>query len=337
LRRFSIAPRRLIPLLLLLLLVVALATACTDPMSTIDPKSDNTRRVQDLYVLVFWAATIVFVGVMAAALIFSFMYRERPGRTAQQIHGNTRLEIVWTLIPVVILAVIAVPTFDTVIKTTGDAPEGALEVIATGHQWWFEFEYPELGVTTANEMHVPVGRAVNVKLRSVDVIHSFWVPQLTGKTDMVPGHDNRLWFTPEVEGEFRAQCAEFCGTSHANMRFRVFVRSQGDFEAWVANQKKDRVAPTADLAKQGEQVFLTGACVGCHVVRGTAAAARVGPELTHVGERTTIASALLDNTPENMARWLRNPPAAKPGSKMPNLNLTEDQIQKLVAYLESLK
>src|SRR5690606_18489268 len=154
---------------------------------------------------------------------------ERPGREARQIHGNTRLEVVWTILPVVVLAAIAAPTFNTIRDITGAAPDGALEVVATGHQWWFEFEYPEQGFITANEMHIPVGRAVDITLLSNDVIHSFWVPRLMGKVDMVPGHANRLWFTPEEPGVYLGQCAEFCGLSHANMRFRVVVHSEEDF------------------------------------------------------------------------------------------------------------
>src|SRR5690606_25621858 len=197
---------------------------------------------------------------------------------------------------------------------TGDAPDDALQVIATGHQWWFEFEYPEYDLVTANELYLPVDRPVEVVLRSTDVIHSFWVPQLAGKVDMVPGHENRLFFTPfEAQEEaYFAQCAEFCGLSHANMRFRVFVREQADFDQWVAAQQADAVQPEEGLAAEGAQIFQSSACVGCHTIRGTAAQAQVGPDLTHVGSRTTLASAMMENTPENMARWLLDPPAVKP-------------------------
>lgn len=335
-RSSGTSARRLVALSLLLFIAL-FAVACNDPQSTVLPKSDNADRVHDLYLLVFWLGMFVFVGVTAAAVILGFVFRERAGRQAQQIHGNTRLEVVWTFIPVVILVVMAVPTFQTIVDTTGDAPDDALVVLARGHQWWFEFEYPELGLITANELHIPVDRAVSVRLQSNDVIHSFWVPQLSGKVDMVPGRENHLFFTPNEAGEYLGQCAEFCGLSHANMRFRVFVESPADFDAWVASTQQDAIEPTDELALAGQQEFTTGACIGCHAVRGTIAAARVGPELTHVGSRTTIASGIMDNTPENMARWLRNPPAVKPGSKMPDLNLTEDQIQRLVAYLESLK
>lgn len=328
--------RRLVAFSVLLLFVL-FAVACDEPQSTVVPKSDTAQQVHDLYLLVFWLGMIVFVGVTLAVFGFAIAFRERAGRQARQIHGNTRLEILWTFIPVVILVVMAVPTFQTIVDTTGDAPEGALEIVATGHQWWFEFEYPGQGVITANELHIPVDRPVSIRLKSVDVIHSFWAPQLSGKVDMVPGHENHLFFTPNEVGEYLGQCAEFCGTSHANMRFRVFVDTQADFDAWVASLQQERIQPADELAVAGEQVFTTGACIGCHTLRGTIAAARVGPDLTHVGGRTTLAAGIMDNTPENMARWLRNPPGVKPGSLMPNLNLTEDQIQQLVAYLESLQ
>ncbi len=328
--------RRLVPVAVLLL-VALLVVACSAPQSTINPKSNHAQSIQDLYRLVFWIGALIFVLVSALAVIFSVAFRERPGREARQIHGNTRLEILWTFVPVVILIAIAVPTFKTIVDINGTPPANSLKVTATGHQWWFEFAYPDQGFETANELHLVVNKPVDISILSVDVIHSLWMPQLMGKVDMVPGHENHMSFTPNEIGEYRGQCAEFCGPSHANMRFRVFVQSQQDFDAWAATQKQDAAAPTSDLAKAGEQVFTSGACIGCHTIRGTVAQAKVGPDLTHVGSRTTIAGGTLDNTPDNLAKWLHNPPGIKPGSIMPNLNLTTDQIQKLVAYLESLK
>ncbi|MGE3858015.1 MAG: cytochrome c oxidase subunit II, partial [Dehalococcoidia bacterium] len=188
------------------------------PMTTWVPRSDNAELVHGVYKLIFILAGGVFVGIMALTLIFSLLYRERPDGVARQFHGNPRLEVVWTLIPVLIVVAMAVPTYSTMAVTSKPAPEGALQVVAIGHQWWWEFQYPELGITTANELHLPVDRPVSVLLQSTDVIHSFWVPQLSGKIDNVPGHDNHLWFTPnEARPEpYLAQCAEFCGISHAN-------------------------------------------------------------------------------------------------------------------------
>lgn len=316
------------------------ADAVRQPMTTWVPRSDNAERVHGVYQLIFVLAGAVFVGIMALTLIFSLVYKERPGQVARQFHGNPRLEVVWTLIPVLIVVAMAVPTYSTMAATSKPAPEGALQVIAIGHQWWWEFQYPELGITTANEMHLPVDRPVSVTLRSTDVIHSFWVPQLSGKIDNVPGHDNHLWFTPnEARPEpYLAQCAEFCGISHANMRFRVFVSTAADFDAWAKNATADRVAPASDLAKAGEQQFVTSGCGGCHTVKGQqGAVGTIGPDLTHFAARTTMASAMADRTPENVQRWLQNPQAMKPGALMPNLNLSQDAIDKLVAYLDGLK
>lgn len=307
----------------------------SDPQTTLDPLSENARSVNDVYTLITILAGIVMVVVLTLVLAFSVVFRERPGREAQQIHGNPRLEVFWTLIPVIIVVAIAVPSFQVIVDTTGDAPDDSVEVVAVGNQWWFEFEYPGLDVVTANELHIPVGRSVNVELRSVDVIHSFWVPQLSGKVDMVPGHDNRLWFTPEETGTFLGQCAEFCGTSHANMRFRVIVESQADFDAWVASQSADAAPAQGALAEAGEGIATT-ICAACHTIRGTNAAGTIGPDLTHLASRTTLASGMFDNDTEHLRAWLADPPKEKPGSKMPNLNLTDDQLDQLVAYLQGL-
>jgi cytochrome c oxidase subunit 2 len=314
--------------------------AVRQPMTTWVPKSDNAELVHGVYKLIFILAGAVFIGIMALTLIFSLLYRERPGQVARQFHGNSRLEVVWTLIPVLIVVAMAVPTFSTMAVTSKPAPDNALQVIAIGHQWWWEFQYPELGISTANELHLPVNRPVSIKLQSTDVIHSFWVPQLSGKVDNVPGHENHMWFTPtEARAEpYLGQCAEFCGLSHANMRFRVFVSAQPDFEKWSKSAAGDRVAPTADLAKAGEQQFVTSGCVGCHTVKGQqGAAGKVGPDLSHFAARTTLASGTLDRTPDNVRKWLANPQAVKPGALMPNLNLSPEALDKLVAYLEGLK
>ena len=320
----------------------AFAGSANTPQTTFIPKSVQAALVQDTYMVIFILAGAVFFAIMAVTLIFALLYRERPGQTAMQFHGNAKLEVVWTLIPVIIVVIMAVPTFSTISATSKPPPKDALQVVAIGHQWWFEFQYPELGITTANELYVPVGRAVSVQLESKDVIHSFWVPQLSGKTDMVPGHRNHLWFTPtEARAEpYLAQCAEFCGMSHANMRFRVFVRPVADFDAWAKSTAAARVAPTSDIAKAGEAQFAASGCVGCHIVQGNAAAVgKVGPNLTHFASRTTLASALLDNDADgkNLRKWLSNPQAVKPGALMPNLNLSPEALDKLVPYLEGLK
>lgn len=335
--------------LLALVLLVGLLVACDAPQSTTEIAGDYNDTVWGPYRVVLVLAAVVFVLVLVLTLGFSIWFRERPGRQARQIHGNTRLEVVWTLVPVAIIAMIAVPTFDALFKIADKPPADALKVEAIGHQWWFEFRYlDEAGntvLTTANELHLPEGRAVAVDLRSVDVIHSFWVPAIAGKVDMIPGHDNKISFTatkarPEP---YLGQCAELCGLSHANMRFRVFVHSPADFETWLADQQKEAVSPTGDLAAEGEQIFAQSACIGCHTIRGTSAQGTVGPDLTHVGSRTTIAAGVLENNAQNLSRWIHNSADVKPGSKMPPQGvsaggtLTDDQIDAIAAYLLSLR
>ena len=297
------------------------------------------------YNLVFILAAIVFVATMALTAILSIMYRERPGRPARQIHGNNRLEVIWTLIPIVIVSLIAVPTVNAIVADAKPVDANALHVEAIGHQWWFEFNYPAEKITTANELHIPEGREVAFAIRSVDVIHAFWVPQLAGKIDMMPGHLNDIKFTalkarPEP---YLGQCAEFCGISHANMRFRVYVHTPADYETWVKSAQANASTPASALEKQGQEIFMRSACIGCHTIQGSAAAGKLGPDLTHVGARTTIAAGIVTNTPEELQKWISNSANLKPGSKMPPMlksaggALAPEEIQAIVAYLSGLK
>ena len=291
---------------------MGLLVACGGPQSTTEIAGSNNDKLWGPYRVVLVLAAIVFVVVLALTLGFSIWFRERPGRVAQQIHGNTRLEVIWTLIPVAIVAIIAVPTFDALFAIDEDPPADAMKIEAVGHQWWFEFKYMDENgqtvLTTANELHIPEGKAIAFDLRSVDVIHSFWVPALSGKVDMIPGHDNKISFTAlEARPEpYLGQCAELCGLSHANMRFRVFVHTPEEFDAWFQQQQGDAATPAGDLAARGGEIFQQSACIGCHTVKGTNAQGVVGPDLTHVGSRTTIASGVLENNAENLARWIHN-------------------------------
>jgi cytochrome c oxidase subunit 2 len=216
-------------------------------------------------------------------------------------------------------------------------PQDAMQVRVIGHQWWWEVEYPDLGIRTANELHFPVGQNVRVDLRAADVIHSFWVSELGPKMDLLPEHDNAVWYRVERPGEFRGFCAEFCGMQHANMGFIVVAEEQSAFDAWVQAQRQPAPAPVDPVAQQGAQAFGQAGCAGCHAVVGTPAQGRIGPDLTHVGSRRFIAANTLRNTPENMTRWLTNPQEPKPGNLMPALPLNPDQVAQLTAYLESLR
>ena len=308
------------------------------PQSTLHPHSDYAGSIQRLLeTLVFWVV-VIFVLVEAALIWTVVRFRSRPGAPEpKHVHGNTVLEVAWTIAPALILAFVAVPTVLTIFKTQGKAPDGAMQVKVVGHQWWWEFQYPEYNITTASEMHVPVGRPVALSLETADVIHSFWFPAVGGKRDVVPTRVNHMWFTPDSLGEFPGQCAELCGVSHANMRAKLVVSSPADFQAWVASQQAAPMEPdSTSLAGKGKQVFLEVGCVACHTIEGISPGI-LGPNLTHFGSRGTIAGATYANNDENLSKWLANPQARKPGATMLNLGLNPDQIAALVAYLQSLK
>jgi cytochrome c oxidase subunit 2 len=325
-----------------------LLAACTreTPFNTLAPAGPVAEKQADLFWLVFWIAAAVFVLVEGALVVVMFRFRRRSADdTPRQIHGNTRLEVMWTILPALLLAGVAVPTVGTIFDLA-EAPPGSMVVKVTGHQWWWEIEYPGLGVVTANEAHIPTGEQVIFELTSDDVIHSWWVPRLAGKMDLVPGRTNTMNLAADQPGTYRGQCAEFCGLSHANMRFRVVAQEPADFDAWVDRQLAEAAAPDAEV----EQILPT--CFACHAIRGQggpppegtgpppdpgAMPRVIGPDLTHIGGRQTIAGGMLPNDPEALARWLRDPPAVKPGSKMIDYNLTEPQIEALVEYLQGLE
>jgi cytochrome c oxidase subunit 2 len=307
------------------------------PQTSLVPRSDFAREILHVYGIITW----VSVGIAAVVLIglawVLLRFRDRPGAgLPPQIRGHALLEIGWTVAPALVLLIIAVPTIQVVFRTQAAPPAGALEVIVRGHQWWWEFVYPAYALTTANELHLPAGRPAVLKLEGPDVIHSFWVPQLGGKRDVVPGRVNRLSFTPESPGEYLGQCAEFCGTSHANMGVRVIVDAPDVFERWLATERAPALRPDSGPAAEGAAVFAASACVGCHAVRGVSAGA-VGPDLTHFGRRTTLAAGMFPNTADNLTAWILDPPRVKPGAKMPALGLTDAQARSIAAYLLSLK
>ena len=339
----------------LAVLSVLILASCSTPQTTFDPQSDAASRIDTLYWLIIWAAILVGLGVLGALAYILFRFRDRPGAEALQIHGSTPLEISWTLLPIAVLIVIAIPTILAIAGAAREPDDNALHVRAIGHQWWFEFEYEGLGpdggpLVTANELYLPVGRQVSITLESVDVIHSFWVPQLLGKTDMIPNRVNRLEpFTPNEIDTYYGQCAEFCGLAHAQMRFRTHVVSLGEFGRWVDAMNAGAAAPEAGTAEaSGFQVFmLAGGCAGCHTIQGTDAQGQIGPDLTLFGDRTTVAAGILPNTEENLRDWISNVRAVKAlpdEGSMPTFNtgspediLTEQQVADVAAYLRSLR
>ncbi len=374
--------------------------------------------------LLFWA-TVVFVIVGVGLLYIIFKFKARPGSPEPtHVHGNTALEIAWTAIPAVILAFIAVPTVKAIFLTQAKAPANALQVEVIGHQWWWEFRYPEYGITTANELYLPVGRPVNFALKTQDVLHSFWIPRLGGKRDLISNRTNYLWMTPRDSMALKSlngSCNEFCGDSHGNMKFRTYTVTPEQFASWAAHQKGPAVygavtpkpavtaTPTVDSAttttksgqvgtqlanatppapvgfvfprekieayniptrrppatltftagltgdaERGRLVYSRSSCIGCHKITGNPSSAGViGPNLTHIGSRYTIAGAIYENTTENLVRWIKNAPAMKAGSLMPAIGtgeynpaikakvtmggLSDQQIVDVATYLQALK
>jgi cytochrome c oxidase subunit 2 len=278
-------------------------------------------------------ASLIFVGVEAALVYAIWRYRASRNLTAEAatFERNRRLEIAWTAAPALILAVVFVLTLGTMAEINGAGVAPAMRIVATGHQWWWEFGYDD--TKTANELHIPVGTPIDLDLTSVDVIHSFWVPELGPKMDMLPGTTNHLRLFARRAGSFDGQCAEFCGVEHAWMRIRVVVQSQSDFDSWLAAQR----LPAATRGGEGERVFLSNICVNCHTVVGTVAAGTAGPDLTHVGSRATIGAGVLPNDIARMRAWLADPQRYKTGSLMPRVPLSDADLDTLAAYLGALK
>ena len=311
--------------------------------STQQPVGDNAQQIQNLFMPILWIAVVIFVGVQTF-LIYSIVRFRRRSDTDPlpvQVHGNPRLEVLWTLAPAVIVVVVAVMTFRTIIHQAQPPPDGSLKVNVVGHQWWWEFEYPELGIVTANELWVPVGTTVDLSIESNDVIHSFWFPQLAGKIDAIPGRTNKLHFTVPVSGagRYQGQCAEFCGLAHAQMKMLLFAVGPDEFSDWVASMRS--IPDPEGEARHGAEIFNTfvsadgNGCFICHTIEGTSAQGTIGPNLTGLRLRTMIGSALVPNNAENLAAWIRNPTAIKPGALMPVVGLAPDEIAAVVAYLES--
>jgi cytochrome c oxidase subunit II len=331
-----------IPTALLLLAVALLLSSCgwslwDSPMTTVRPKSGFGRMTHEIFMLISWWTLGIGIVVEAALLWVCFHFREKPGQPIpKQVHGHTVLEVSWTIAFAVVLLIFAIPTIRVIFETQEVPAATALHVDVAGRQWWWEFKYPDLKIVTANELHIPAGQVVAFNLHAPDVIHSFWMPQLGGKRDVVPGRVNRITLAPDEPGEYPGQCAEYCGMSHANMRFRVIVHTKADFEKWVAAQQRPALQPTDPLAQQGQELFAQSACVGCHTITGVSGGV-LGPNLTHFGSRKSMGANLMANTPDNVAKWIENPGHLKPGVLMPDLGMRGEQTKALAAYLLSLK
>jgi cytochrome c oxidase subunit II len=294
-----------------------------------------------LFVLVVTAAIFVIVFSLLVYCVVKFGKRaDDDGREPPQVYGSNQVELAWTVIPVLIVVVLFLATARVIASIQKAAqPRNAIQVIAIGHQFWWEFRYPGLKVVTANELHVPVSDPAHptptfITLLSTDTDHSFWVPRLDGKTDLIPNHPNSMWIDPQLTGLYLGQCAQYCGTQHAKMLLRVYVQSRHDFDHWITEQSQ--LAHTSTSVSEGQRIFETTACINCHTVVGTAADGRFGPDLTHLMSRETIASGAAPNTPENLRLWIQNPDSIKPGSKMPAMGLSDHQLDAVTAYLATL-
>jgi len=362
------------------LLSSLLFTACGGNSPTIlNPTGPVSVQEANLFWFILYVATFIFVLVEAVLIWSIFRYRERPNSPApRQIHGNNTIEIIWTVVPSIFLFAVLAGTIYTMFNiqnissTNGSISQ--IRVSAVGHQWWWEFDYPNQHVINADTLYLPQGAVVTMDLKSNNVIHSFWIPSITGKTDVIPGHDNQKIFRADQVGEYRGECAEYCGTQHAHMNFNVIVLDTNAFNAWVSNEQQSAQNPTASLAQQGQKLFKgSGGCTGCHGIvgvnlnsfqaaktsSGLDASALVGPNLTHFAERRLIAGGILiasdghnwANEPAcqlvngqlankdncGLYQWLHDPQAVKPGNDMIISSLSDTQIYALIAYLQSLK
>jgi cytochrome c oxidase subunit 2 len=337
-------PLRFILFAVATLIIPVLLAACgapadDNPQTTVDPAGPAAEEIDGIYELIWWLAVAVFVLVEGALVYAIFRFRGKKGHGNARptpVHGNTRLEIIWTVIPAVILVVIAVPTIQGIANLAEKQEEDVMRLNVIGRQFSFSFEYADImtvegePLTVANELHIPINTRVEITLISEDVIHSFWVPRLAGKTDLIPGRENHMWLEADEEGTYEGQCAEFCGLAHWNMRFTVVAETQEAFDGWVATQ----MAPPEDPVTAGREI-VEGVCAACHTVEGTSASGTVGPELTNFANQPQIAG-VLENNEENLRTWLADPPAVKPDTAMPNLGLTQQQFDALVAYLYTL-
>jgi cytochrome c oxidase subunit 2 len=309
-----------------------------------DPHSTPTNSIYHLSQFVLSVTGLIFVVVFGLLSYVVVKYRNRQGdagREPTQVYGSTQIELAWTIIPILIVVVLFLATA-RVIHSVQDAPkpEAALEVVAIGHQFWWEFRYPRLGVVTANELHIPVSEAAHpaptfLTLLSADTDHSFWVPQLAGKTDLIPNRVNHMWMDPYQTGIFLGQCAQYCGTQHAKMLLTVYVDTLDEFDAWVRAQTQPAVQDAG--VSSGRHIFESTACINCHAISGTVADGRFGPDLTHLMSRQTIASGAAENTKANLRLWVQTPDAIKPGSLMPAMQLSNADLDALVDYLETLR
>lgn len=323
------------------LLTLGALAACSpveEATSALDPKGHGAAQIADLWWFMLITATIVYVVVMSLLAINLFRRRrEEPDLTAPPSpRSHLFILIGGAAIPAVILAVLFVLTLNTILNLSPARAGEPLTIEVTGRMWWWEVRYPDQDIVTANELHIPVGQPVRIELMAEEVIHSFWVPELHGKMDLIPGQTNIITIQADEPGAYRGRCAEFCGIQHARMAFYVVAHEAEEFDSWLTGQQQTAAEPQDDLARRGREVFLASNCVYCHTIRGTSAAGRVGPDLTHLAGRLTLGAGTVPNTRGHLAGWVVNAQSIKPGNHMPPVALSAEDLQALLAYLEML-
>lgn len=320
------------------------AQAFSQTPEVFDPAGQGAEEIRNHFLLVLGVAAVIFGLVGGSLLVFVVRFRERSADVdtePPQIYGSRPIEVAWTLAPFLTVFVLALVVIRSVVEMrAGPASPDRVQVRVVGHQWWWEFEYPDHGFSTANELVIPVSdtsvaRLVDLQLESADVIHSFWVPRLAGKTDLIPGRTNEMWMQTNQAGTYFGRCAEYCGTQHAKMLIRVEAVSTDEFAEWVASQK--RPARSDDSVSSGRQRFMELACANCHTIRGSQADGKFGPDLTHLMSRKTLAAGVIKNDRDNLTRWIANPAQIKPGCRMPNMRLSPADVTGIVDYLQTLE
>lgn len=306
--------------------------------SVLAPDSPQAKAIADLFYFDLMISVVIFATVAVMVVLALRRFRWRQGAPEPyQNPGNPKLEVIWTVVPTLILLALFIGTAHTMYVANPPVHGQKPMVVVIAHQWWWEYRYPASGVVTANELHLPADSTSLLELRSADVIHDFWVPDLGAKMDAIPGHPNTLWLGPRTPGTYFGTCAEYCGTQHALMGIQVMVDPPAAFATWEQQQLVVPATPTQGVAADGARLFQQRTCQNCHAIAGTKAQARVGPDLTHLASRNTLAAGVLSNTTPDLVRWLVNPQHTKPGCYMPNLHLTESEAQAIAAYLEEGK
>lgn len=309
--------------------------------SILDPRGPVAANISELWWLMLFLGTVIFL--LVVGLMFFGLFSRRSTHEPDENQGHRWVILGGIVMPAIVLAIVFLFTIRSTALTANEAGTGDLIIEVTGRRWWWEINYPEHDVITANELHIPVGVPVELRLTSGDVIHSFWVPQLAGKMDLIPGQENTLIIQANEADRYRGECAEYCGLQHARMQFMVVAQHPDDFNQWVESQRQVAQQPEDDLAVRGQQVFISAGCVYCHTVQGfnsgdvDRSAIDLGPDLTHLGSRTTIAAGIRANNQGNLSGWITNPHSIKPGVLMPATFLSGEDLQALLAYLASLQ